>query len=91
MNPTYDFAERVSFVTGSSSGMGLATARAFAEAGATVTLAGGRSKTVLSVGERDRRPVGYRDSMAWVTKLEAGGVKVGIGEHDLGDKMRPVR
>ncbi|MFG3099661.1 SDR family NAD(P)-dependent oxidoreductase [Streptomyces sp. NPDC048182] len=39
MNPTYDFTGRVAFVTGASSGMGLATARAFAEAGAAVALA----------------------------------------------------
>ncbi|ONK11036.1 2-(R)-hydroxypropyl-CoM dehydrogenase [Streptomyces sp. MP131-18] len=34
MNPTYDFTGQAAFVTGASSGMGLATARAFAEAGA---------------------------------------------------------
>lgn len=39
MNPTYDFTGQVAFVTGASSGMGLATARAFAEAGAAVGLA----------------------------------------------------
>ena len=39
MNPTYDFNGRVALVTGASSGMGLATARAFAEAGAAVVLA----------------------------------------------------
>ncbi|MBA4862006.1 SDR family oxidoreductase [Streptomyces sp. PSKA54] len=38
MNPTYDFRGQVAFVTGASSGMGLATARAFAEAGAAVAL-----------------------------------------------------
>ncbi len=38
MNPTYDFAGQVALVTGAASGMGLATAMAFAEAGAAVTL-----------------------------------------------------
>jgi NAD(P)-dependent dehydrogenase (short-subunit alcohol dehydrogenase family) len=39
MNPTYDFAGQAALVTGASSGMGLATAQAFAEAGASVVLA----------------------------------------------------
>lgn len=39
MNPTYDFTGQVAFVTGASSGMGLAAARAFAESGAAVALA----------------------------------------------------
>ncbi|MFE9899020.1 SDR family NAD(P)-dependent oxidoreductase [Streptomyces achromogenes] len=39
MNPTYDFTGQVAFVTGAGSGMGLATARAFATSGAAVTLA----------------------------------------------------
>lgn len=39
MNPAYDFAGQVALVTGAASGMGLATARAFAGAGAAVVLA----------------------------------------------------
>ncbi|MEU0484412.1 glucose 1-dehydrogenase [Streptosporangium sp. NPDC006013] len=38
MNPTYDFTGQAAFVTGASSGMGLATAHAFAESGAAVAL-----------------------------------------------------
>ena len=39
MNPTYDFRGQVALVSGASSGMGLATARAFAAQGASVALA----------------------------------------------------
>ena len=39
MNPTYDFTGQVALVTGAASGMGLATARAFTDAGAAVVLA----------------------------------------------------
>ncbi|MFG2409547.1 glucose 1-dehydrogenase [Streptomyces brevispora] len=39
MNPQYNFEGQVALVTGAASGMGLATARAFAQAGAAVVLA----------------------------------------------------
>jgi len=38
MNPNYDFTGSVALITGASSGMGLAAARAFAQAGAAVGL-----------------------------------------------------
>ncbi|RFU49747.1 SDR family NAD(P)-dependent oxidoreductase [Paraburkholderia sp. DHOC27] len=38
MNPTYDFKGRAALVTGASSGLGFATAKAFAESGASVAL-----------------------------------------------------
>jgi NAD(P)-dependent dehydrogenase (short-subunit alcohol dehydrogenase family) len=39
MNPIYDFKGQVALVTGAAKGMGLATARMFAESGASVVLA----------------------------------------------------
>jgi len=35
---TYDFSDQVAFITGASAGMGAATTRAFAEAGAAVAI-----------------------------------------------------
>lgn len=45
-NNPMDFTGKVALVTGAASGMGLATAQAFAEAGAAVVVADARKETV---------------------------------------------
>ena len=62
MNPAYDFTGQVALVTGASSGMGLATARAFAEAGAAVVLAAHHEPELRAADRRPRRPPGIRCS-----------------------------
>ncbi|MEV4747933.1 glucose 1-dehydrogenase [Streptosporangium sp. NPDC049248] len=59
MNPTYDFSGQVAFVTGAGSGMGLATARAFAESGAAVALTD-IDEPALAVAARELVEEGHR-------------------------------
>ena len=51
MTPTYDFRDRVALVTGAASGMGFATAQAFAEAGAPIVLADRNDEALQSATE----------------------------------------
>jgi NAD(P)-dependent dehydrogenase (short-subunit alcohol dehydrogenase family) len=51
MNPTYDFRGQVALVTGASSGMGLVTSKAFAQAGAAVVLADVNKQTLQDATE----------------------------------------
>ena len=46
MNNPLDFSGKVALVTGAAAGMGLATAEAFAQAGAHVVLADSKEETV---------------------------------------------
>lgn len=63
MNPTFNFTGQVALVTGASSGMGLATTKAFAEAGAAVVMADvntealNREAEALTAGGRRVLPV----------------------------------
>lgn len=63
MNPTYDFKGQVALVTGAAMGMGLATARAFAQSGASVVLA-----------DRD----GDRVAKEAVKIVKEGGTAIGV-------------
>jgi NAD(P)-dependent dehydrogenase (short-subunit alcohol dehydrogenase family) len=58
-NPRYDFTGQVAFVTGAASGMGLATAWAFARSGAAVTLAD-RDEDVLARATSALRDAGHQ-------------------------------
>lgn len=59
MNPQYNFDGQVALVTGAASGMGLAAARAFAQAGAAVVLAD-VNKTAVDKAAKDLTDAGHQ-------------------------------
>ena len=52
MSNPLDFSGKVALVTGAAAGMGLATAKAFAEAGANVVLADYKEETVKAAAQK---------------------------------------
>src|SRR5215207_3955024 len=52
MHPIHDFKGQVALITGAGSGMGLATAKAFAEAGAAVVLADFKEEAVKAAAQQ---------------------------------------
>jgi NAD(P)-dependent dehydrogenase (short-subunit alcohol dehydrogenase family) len=68
MSVTYDFDGHVALVTGAASGMGLDTARAFARAGAAVTLADlseeALEKAVEEIKSEGGKAIGVRCDVA---------------------------
>jgi NAD(P)-dependent dehydrogenase (short-subunit alcohol dehydrogenase family) len=80
MNNCPNFKDKVALVTGASSGMGLATAQAFAEAGASVTLADVKEEAVreavekmVSEGHRARHPLRRRQRRSGRSWSSNGG------------------
>jgi NAD(P)-dependent dehydrogenase (short-subunit alcohol dehydrogenase family) len=70
-NPTYDFQGLVAFVTGASQGMGLATARAYAAAGAAVVLTDVDEGKVQAEAEKIARNGGKALGLACDVRDEA--------------------
>jgi NAD(P)-dependent dehydrogenase (short-subunit alcohol dehydrogenase family) len=75
MKSLFDFTDKVALVTGAATGMGLATARAFAEAGAAVVLADVREDLVTAEAQKlvfaGRKAIAVRCDVSDDAQVEA--------------------
>jgi NAD(P)-dependent dehydrogenase (short-subunit alcohol dehydrogenase family) len=83
MNPTYDFHGQVALITGAASGMGLATARAFAESGAAVVLAD-RNEALLTAAAEALTAAGH-DAIAVVCDVQDEAEAVAMVARTVGE------
>jgi NAD(P)-dependent dehydrogenase (short-subunit alcohol dehydrogenase family) len=67
MNDPLDFSGKVALVTGAASGMGLATANAFGEAGAAIVLADFKEEALKAAAHRSWSPPVTRQSLSGAT------------------------
>jgi NAD(P)-dependent dehydrogenase (short-subunit alcohol dehydrogenase family) len=74
-NPTFDFAGKVAFVTGAGSGIGRATALAFAEAGAAVAVLDiaqeGMDETAKAISDRGGKAIAIRCDVTKSAEIKA--------------------
>ena len=88
MNNPFDFSGKVAIVTGAAAGMGLATANAFAEAGAAVVLADYKEDVVKAAAERlvaaGHKAIGVRCDVSDDAQVEAMVAAYGC-------RIRPAR
>jgi NAD(P)-dependent dehydrogenase (short-subunit alcohol dehydrogenase family) len=88
MNPIYDFKGQVALVTGAAKGMGLATARMFAESGASVVMADLDGDLAANEAERLVQEGGTAIGIACDVADEAQSGRDG---RSRGRRVRPAR